>query len=133
VQQTRPVSVIVAAAAGVVLGMVFLVFAGISAGSGHGAFSIQIAVLLGAYGALMIGSAIALWLRQMYARGPVAAFSLMAGFGFGEYLKDSPWMWVLVALCLAAVVGVVMPGTTRWLQRRVSSADQPRQPDGPRK
>lgn len=129
-QQSRPVGVIVAAASSVALGVVFLVFAGISAASGHGAFSLQIGVLLAAYGLLLIGSAIGVWLRRMWARGPLAAFSLMAGFGFGEYLRDSPSMWLLVALCLAAVIGVVLPSTTRWLQGRISSADQPPQPDG---
>ena len=124
--------VILAAACSVALGAVFLVFAGISGGSGHGAFSLQIAVLLAAYGLLLIGSAVGVWLRRMWARGPLVAFSLMAGFGFGEYLKDSPWMWLLVALCLAAVVGVVLPSTTRWLQGRVSSADRPPPQAGPR-
>lgn len=133
VQQSRPVGAIVAAASSVTLGLVFLIFAGVSAGSGHGIFSIQIGALLAAYGLLLIGSAIGLWLRKMWSRGPVAAFSLMAGFGFGEYLKDSPWMWALVAICLAAVAGVVLPSTTRWLARKVSSADPPPQPGGPRK
>lgn len=132
VQQSRPLGVIVAAACSAALGLVFLVFAGVSSASGHGAFSIQIAVLLGAYGLFMITSAIGLWLRKKWSRGPVAAFSLMAGFGFTEYLKDSGWMWLLVLICLAAVVGVVWPHTTRWLQGRVSSADSPRRPGGPR-
>lgn len=125
--------VIVAAAAGMALGLVFLVFAGISAASGHGVFSLQIGLLLTAYGLLLIGSATGVWLRRMWARGALVAFNLMAGFGFGEYLKDSPWMWLLVALCLAAVVGAVLPSTTRWLQRQVRSTDQPQQRDEPRK
>ena len=116
-----------ASAATAVLGVVFLAFAGISAAGGHGLFSFQIGFLLAAYGLLLIGSAVGLWFLRMWARGALVAFTLMAGFGFGEYLFDQPWMWLLVLLCLAAVVGAVLPGSTRALQQ-VRTADRPQPP-----
>lgn len=117
-----------AVAAATVLGVVFLTFAGISAAGGHGLFSLQIGFLLAAYGLLLIGSAVGVWYFRMWARGALVAFSLMAGFGFGEYLFDQPWMWLLVLLCLAAVVGAVLPSSTRALQQQVRSAGQPQLP-----
>ncbi len=63
----------------------------------------------------------------------LVAFTLMAGFGFGEYLAEQVWLWPLVAVCLAGVVGAVLPSTTRALQAGVSSADRPRPPGGPRR
>lgn len=113
-----------AAAATTALGAVFLAFAGISAAGGHGMFSLQIGLLLAAFGVLLIGSAAGVWALKMWARGALVAFTLMSGFGFGEYLLDQPWMWLLVLLCLAAVVGAVLPSTTRALQQ-VRSADRP--------
>ena len=112
--------------------LVFVVFAAISAAGGHGIFSLQIGLLLAAYGLLLIASAVGVWQRRMWARGPLAAFSLMAGFGFGEYLKDQAWMWLLVLLALAAVVGVVLPSTTGALQRAKPS-EQPQPPAAPQK
>lgn len=129
VQLSRPKGVIISAIASALLGLVFVVFAAISAGGGHGWFSIQIAVVLVLYGLLMIGAAIMLWQRRFWARGPVAAFGLVAGLGFFEYLRDSAWMWLLVAVCLASVAGIVLPSTTTWLR---GAHDEPRQPRGPR-
>jgi len=131
VRTTRPPGLIVAVTAAAMLGVVFVVFAVISAAGGHGAFSLQIGFLLACYGALLIASAVGVWQQRMWARGPLVAFALMAGFGFGEYLLEQPWLWLLVALCLAAVVGAVLPRTTRMLQQ-VRSAGQPPQPDGRR-
>jgi hypothetical protein len=130
--RNRPVGLIVACAGTTLLGLAFLVFAGISATAGHGVFSLQIGLLLAAYGLLLIASAVGVWHLRMWARGPLVAFNLMAGFGFGEYLAEQVWLWPLVAICLAAVVGVVLPSTTRALQARVSSADRHRPPGGPR-
>ena len=130
--RNRPVGLIVACAGTTLLGLAFLVFAGISATAGHGVFSLQIGLLLAAYGLLLIASAVGVWQLRMWARGPLVAFNLMAGFGFGEYLAEQVWLWPLVAICLAAVVGVVLPSTTRALQARVSSADRHRPPGGPR-
>ncbi|HMQ37961.1 MAG TPA: hypothetical protein PKE46_14795 [Micropruina sp.] len=126
-QRTRPVGLIVAVACSVLLGLAFIVFAAVSAAAGHGVFSIQIGVLLAAYGLILIGAAVGLWLLRRWARGPVAAFALMAGFGFGEYLLDQPWLWLLVLLCLGAVVGAALPSTTRALKERVRPADRPPQ------
>lgn len=120
-QQGRPVGLMVAVGCSIVLGLTFLVFAGISAAAGHGVFSLQIGVLLAAYGLILIGAAVGLWQLRLWARGPVIAFTLMAGFGFGEYLLEQPWMWLLVPLCLAAVVGVALPSTTRALRSRQAS------------
>ncbi|MFT3862539.1 hypothetical protein [Micropruina sp.] len=130
--QNRPWGLIVACAGTALLGLVFVVFAGVSVASGHGIFSLQIGLLLAAFGLLLIGSAIGVWQLRMWARGPLAAFNLMAGFGFGEYLKDQVWMLALVLLCVASVVGIVAPSTTRALQSRVKPADQPRPPGAPR-
>ncbi len=132
-QQVRPVGLVVAVGCSVALGLAFLVFAGISAAGGHGAFSLQIGVLLAAYGLILIGAAVGLWQRRLWARGPVVAFALMAGFGFGEYLLDQPWMWLLVLACLGAVVGVALPSTTRALKERGSSADRPSQQAWPQR
>ncbi|MFT4295223.1 MAG: hypothetical protein QM582_07405 [Micropruina sp.] len=126
-QQIRPAGLVTAVACSVALGLTFIVFAAISAASGHGVFSVQIGVLLAAYGLILIAAGAGLWRLRLWARGPVAAFALMSGFGFGEYLLEQPWMWLLVLLCLATVVGVVLPSTTRALKERVSSAD-PRPP-----
>jgi len=132
VTHNRPWGLIMAAASAATLGLVFVVFAAISAAGGHGIFSLQIGLLLAAYGLLLIASAVGVWQRRMWARGPLAAFSLMAGFGFGEYLKDQAWMWLLVLLALAAVVGVVLPSTTGALQRAKPS-EQPQPPAAPQK
>lgn len=108
----------VAVGCSIVLGLTFLVFAGVSAAAGHGVFSLQIGVLLAAYGLILVAAAVGLWQLRLWARGPVVAFALMAGFGFGEYLFEQPWLWLLVPLCLAAVVGVALPSTTRALKDR---------------
>lgn len=127
VDDKRPPGLIVAAACSALLGATFLVFALISAAAGHGMFSIQIGILLSLYAVALIGSAGALWRRRLWARGPIVAIPLMAGFGFGEYLLDQPWMVLLVVLCLGAVVGVALPSTSAALRERVSSSDRPRQ------
>jgi hypothetical protein len=119
--------VLLACACSVLLGLTFVGFAVVSAAAGHGIFSIQIGILLAAYGLILIAAAIGLWNLRVWARGPVAAFALMAGFGFGEYLLAQPWMWLLVLLCLGAVVGVVLPSTSRSLKERVRPADRPPQ------
>ena len=131
--RNRPIGLVVACASTTLLGLVFLVFAGISATAGHGVFSLQIGLLLAAYGLLLIASAVGVWHLRMWARGALVAFTLMAGFGFGEYLAEQVWLWPLVAVCLAGVVGAVLPSTTRALQAGVSSADRPRPPAGPRR
>jgi hypothetical protein len=131
--RNRPIGLVVACASTTLLGLVFLVFAGISATAGHGVFSLQIGLLLAAYGLLLIASAVGVWHLRMWARGALVAFTLMAGFGFGEYLAEQVWLWPLVAVCLAGVVGAVLPSTTRALQAGVSSADRPRPPGGPRR
>ena len=118
VQQERPVGLRIAVGCAIALGVGFLVLAGISAAAGHGVFSVQIGILLAAYGLILIGSAVGLWQLRLWARGPVVAFALMAGFGFGEYLLEQPWMWLLVLACLGAVVGVAMPSTSRALKSR---------------
>ncbi|MBK8445865.1 MAG: hypothetical protein IPL41_03950 [Micropruina sp.] len=127
-RDNRPWGVITASACAAVLGVVFMVFGAISAAGGHGAFSLQIGFLLACYGLLLIGSAVGVWQLRSWARGPLVAFVLMAGFGFGEYLLQQAWLWLLVALAVAAVVGAVLPSTTRALQ--VRSAGRPPQPEG---
>ncbi len=107
------------------LGAAFLVLAGISAAAGHGIFSVQIGILLAAYGLALIGAAVGLWQLRLWARGPVVALALMAGFGFGEYLLEQPWMWLLVLACLGAVVGVALPSTTRALKSRSARDEDP--------
>lgn len=82
----------------------------------------QIGILLAAYGLVLIGAAVALWQLRLWARGPVVAFALMAGFGFGEYLLEQPWLWLLVPICLTAVVGAALPSTTRSLRERRGTA-----------
>ncbi len=92
-----------------------------------GIFSVQIGILLAAYGLILIGSAVGLWQLRLWARGPVVAFALMAGFGFGEYLLEQPWMWLLVLACLGAVVGVALPSTSRALKSRAArDGERPR-------
>ena len=54
--RNRPIGLVVACASTTLLGLVFLVFAGISATAGHGVFSLQIGLLLAAYGLLLIAS-----------------------------------------------------------------------------
>lgn len=126
----RPV---VACASTTLLGLVFLVFAGISATAGHGVFSLQIGLLLAAYGLLLIASAVGVWHLRMWARGALVAFTLMAGFGFGEYLAEQVVAVAAGRGVPAGVVGAVLPSTTRALQAGVSSADRPRPPGGPRR
>lgn len=131
VRDDRPWGLVTASSCAAVLGVVFVIFAAISAVGGHGAFSLQIGFLLACFGLLLIVSAVGLWQRRGWARGPLVAFVLMAGFGFGEYVLQQPALWPLVALALAAVVGAVLPSTTRALQQ-LSSADQPPQPEARR-
>ncbi|MFT4216116.1 MAG: hypothetical protein QM619_02895 [Micropruina sp.] len=124
-QQGRPAGLVTAVGCSIVLGLTFITFAAISAAGGHGVFSLQIGLLLAAYGLILIGAALGLWQRRLWARGPVIALNLMAGFGFGEYLLNQPWMWLLVPVCLGAVVGVALPSTTRALKERGEPADRP--------
>ena len=126
-QQERPIGLKVAVGCSIALGVTFVGFAAVSAAAGHGIFSVQIGILLAAYGLILIGAGIGLWRRHLWARGPVVAFALMAGFGFGEYLLEQPWLWLLVPVCLGAVVGVAMPSTTKALRERGSVTDQPEQ------
>lgn len=132
-QQERPIGLKVAVGCSIALGVTFVGFAAVSAAAGHGIFSVQIGILLAAYGLILIGAGIGLWRRHLWARGPVVAFALMAGFGFGEYLLDQAWMWLLVLACLGAVVGVALPSTTRALKERGSSADRPSQQAWPQR
>ncbi len=123
-QQERPFGLKLAVGCSIALGIIFVGFAAISAAAGHGVFSVQIGILLAAYGLVLIGAAIALWQLRLWARGPVVAFALMAGFGFGEYLLEQPWLWLLVPLCLAAVVGAALPSTTKALRERRGTAGE---------
>ena len=115
-ENQRPVGLKLAVVSSIALGVTFVAFAAISAAAGHGIFSLQIGLLLAAYGLILIGAAVALWQLRLWARGPVVAFGLMAGFGFGEYLLEQPWLWLLVPVCLAAVVGAALPSTTKALR-----------------
>ncbi|MFT3970299.1 MAG: hypothetical protein QM695_08460 [Micropruina sp.] len=124
-QQERPVGLKLAVGCSIALGLTFVAFAAISAAAGHGIFSVQIGILLAAYGLILIGAALALWQRRLWARGPVVAFALMAGFGFGEYLLEQPWLWLLAPVCLAAVVGAALPSTTKALRERRGTAEEP--------
>ena len=121
-QQERPVGLKLAVGCSSASGLIFIAFAAISAAAGHGIFSVQIGILLAAYGLVLIGAAVALWQLRLWARGPVVAFALMAGFGFGEYLLEQPWLWLLVPICLTAVVGAALPSTTRSLRERRGTA-----------
>lgn len=123
----RPWGLVLAATCGVLLGVLFIVLAVLSAASGHGVFSAQIGVLLAGYGLLLGAAAIGLWQRRRWARGPAVACALLVTFGFGQFLPNQPWSWIPFLLGLAVVVGGVLPATTRALRPSLNDDEKPQQ------
>lgn len=113
--QSRPRSVVVAAGSTVALVVFTVGVAVLSLVSGHGVFSVGIAVALVVWAVLGSASTWLLWSRSGWARGPIVAIGAVHAFAYGQFGLTQAWAWVGSALAVATVVAVLWPTTTRWL------------------
>lgn len=113
----RPAGLVAAAAATVVLALVFVVFAAMSLASAHGQFSTQVALMLVMWGVLVAVAGAGLWALKPWSRGAVVAVGLLHLFAFGQMAPSAPAAAAGAALALVAVVGGVLPSTRAALSR----------------
>ncbi len=116
----------VAATGSLLVGLALIALAAASLAAGHGGFSGGVGIALIAYGLAMAAGAFALWKRSILGRGPVIAMALLNVVAGYTFTASAPWVWLLVAVSAATVVGAALPSTSRALHlRTVSSGDEP--------
>ncbi|MDQ7992206.1 MAG: hypothetical protein REI45_05915 [Propionicimonas sp.] len=111
----RPPSLVVAAAGALLLGLVVIGFAIASMVSGHGSFSGAIGGWLAVYGLVGVASAVALWRRSVFGRGPVVTMSALNLIVAATMASAAPWAWAVVVGSAITLVAVSLPATTRAL------------------
>ncbi|GAA1525457.1 hypothetical protein [Nocardioides humi] len=125
-QATNPPPLTVAASLAAVQGLVLLILAVLelaSVSSSRLGFGLSTAVFFAAYGALLIGAALALWRRHGWARGPVLITQLIV-LGLAWNLREHVLAAVgLAAVALVVVAAVVQPDTIAALEDRPEDAD----------
>lgn len=121
----RPLTLL--AASGLTLGVaVFtLVVAGLSLTSGHGGFSVGIAVALLLWAVLVAGVGLAFGRARSWARGPLVAANLVHVFSYGEFALTEPVAIVGSLAALGAVVCALLPATRAALTAGRDSARRP--------
>jgi hypothetical protein len=118
----------VAATGSLLVGLALIVLAAASLAAGHGGFSGGVGIALVVYGVAMVGGAIALWKGSILGRGPVIAMALLNLVAGYTFTASAPWVWLLVAVSAATVVGAALPSTSSALRlRTVRSGDEPPQ------
>lgn len=115
---SRPAGVLAAVAASLALAVFFVVMAVLSLSSGHGSLSGGVTFALVLWAVLVGASAVMLWRRAGWSRGPVIAAGLLHVLAFGQFTLSAPAA-VLGALAgVIAVAGAVLPSTRTWLTTR---------------
>lgn len=115
---SRPLGLVVAVVTTLAFALFFVVMAGLSLSSGHGAFSIGPAIALILWGGLVGACGVFLWRGARWARGPVVAAALLHVFAFAELaMNGSPVVLIGAVAALAIVVGVLHPVSRAWLNR----------------
>lgn len=128
----RPLSLIVAAVGALLLGLLVIGFAIASIASGHGTFSGAIGGWLAVYGLVGVASAVALWRRSIFGRGPLVTMSALNLIVAATMTPAAPWAWLVVGGSAITLVAVSLPATTRALRwSRVRPADEPRPTERP--
>lgn len=112
----RPFWLAAAAASTVVLALVFVVLAVASMTSGHGQFSIQVALMLVVWAALVGMAGWGMWALKPWSRGAVVAAGLLHLFAFGQMVPTAPAAAAGAALALVAAVGALLPSTRAALR-----------------
>jgi hypothetical protein len=119
---------VVAAAGSLLVGLALIGLAAASLAAGHGSFSGGVGIALIVYGVAMVAGAFALWKRSILGRGPVIAMALLNLVAGYTFTASAPWVWLLVAVSAATVVGAALPSTSSALHvPTVSSGDEPQQ------
>lgn len=118
----------VAATGSLLVGLALIALAVASLAAGHGGFSGGVGIALIVYGVAMGAGAFALWKGSVLGRGPVIAMALLNLVAGYTFTASAPWVWLLVAVSAATVVGAALPSTSRALHlRTVSAGDEPPQ------
>ncbi|HEY3338352.1 MAG TPA: hypothetical protein VGK18_07600 [Propionicimonas sp.] len=124
----RPPGLVVAATGSLLVGLALIALAVASLAAGHGGFSGGVGIALIVYGVAMGAGAFALWKGSVLGRGPVIAMALLNLVAGYTFTASAPWVWLLVAVSAATVVGAALPSTSRALHlRTVSAGDEPPQ------
>jgi hypothetical protein len=119
---------VVAATGSLLVGLALIALAVASLAAGHGGFSGGVGIALIVYGVAMGAGAFALWKGSVLGRGPVIAMALLNLVAGYTFTASAPWVWLLVAVSAATVVGAALPSTSRALHlRTVSAGDEPPQ------
>ena len=122
----RPPGLVVAATGSLLVGLALIALAAASLAAGHGSFSGGVGIALVVYGLAMTGSAFALWKGSILGRGPVIAMALLNLVAGYTFTASAPWVWLLVAVSAATVVGAALPSTSTALHlRTINSGDEP--------
>lgn len=108
-------------AATLVLAVFFVVMAVLSWTAGHGSLSGGVGFALVLWALLVGASAVLLWFRGRWARGPVVAAGLLHAFAFTQLALSAPAAALGAGLGAVAVVGAALPATQEWLKRSTKS------------
>ena len=114
---SRPAGVVASVAATLVLAVFFVVMAVLSLTAGHGSLSGGVSFALVLWALLVAASAVLLWRRARFARGPAVAAGLLHVFAFGQLALSAPPAALGALLGVIAVVGAALPSTQAWLTR----------------
>jgi hypothetical protein len=115
-QNLRPLGLVVASVTTAALAAFTVLMAVLSLTSGHGWLSGGVALMLLLWGAGVGAAAWGLWRGSAWARGPVVAIGLLHLTAYGQFSLNQPLALVGAALALVAVIGAVLPATTRALR-----------------
>lgn len=118
---SRPSGVVASVAATLVLAVFFVVMAVLSWAAGHGSLSGGVGLALMLWAFLVGASAVVLWRRGRWARGPVVAAGLLHMFAFSQLALSAPAAVLGAVLGAVAVAGAALPATQEWLRRSTKS------------
>mgnify|MGYP001259069591 FL=1 len=121
----RPVGLVVAVAGSGLVALAVLALAIASLAAGHGEFSGGVGIALLVYGAIILAATWALWRGSLLGRGPVIATALLNLIAAVTFTPGAPWVWAVVLLAGATVVGAALPSTSRDLRIRRRAEPQP--------
>lgn len=112
----RPAGLVAASLATGALAAFTTVMAVLSLTSGHGWLSRGVALMLLLWGAGVAAAAWGFWRGSAWSRGPLVAVGLLHLAAYGQFALNQPLALVGAVLALTAVVGALLPTTTRALR-----------------
>lgn len=114
---SRPSGVVASVAATLALAVFFVVMAALSLTAGHGSLSGGVGLALALWAVLVGASAVLLWRRSRWSRGPAVAAGLLHVFAFGQLAFSAPPAALGALLGVVGAVGAALPSTQAWLTR----------------